>query len=84
MKSGAWPARLGPAVARRPCAKAGGEIRGVGEAEYTELGPDAPALGQEALLPAMAAHPRLIERPIVVHGDKAVIGRPPEKVLAIL
>ena len=55
-----------------------------GEAEYTELGLDAPALGQDALIAAMAAHPRLIERPIVVHGDKAVIGRPPEKVLAIL
>lgn len=55
-----------------------------GEAEYTELGLDDPALGQDALIAAMAAHPRLIERPIVVHGDKAVIGRPPEKVLAIL
>ena len=55
-----------------------------GEAEYTELVLDAPALGQDALIAAMAAHPRLIERPIVVHGDKAVIGRPPEKVLAIL
>jgi len=55
-----------------------------GEAEYTELGLDDPALGQDVLIAAMAAHPRLIERPIVVHGDKAVIGRPPEKVLAIL
>lgn len=55
-----------------------------GEAEYTELGLDDPALGQEALIAAMAAHPRLIERPIVVHGDQAAIGRPPEKVLAIL
>ena len=55
-----------------------------GEAEYKDLGLDAPGLGQEALIAAMAAHPRLIERPIVVHGDKAAIGRPPEKVLAIL
>src|SRR5574343_907181 len=38
------------------------------EAEYNELGLDAPELGQEALIAAMAANPRLIERPIVVNG----------------
>jgi arsenate reductase (glutaredoxin) len=55
-----------------------------GEAEYRELGLDDPATGDQALLQAMAAHPKLIERPIVVAGGKAAIGRPPEAVLAIL
>jgi arsenate reductase len=36
------------------------------------------------LIAALVAHPRAIERPIVVNGDKAALGRPPEDVLAIL
>ncbi|WP_199097099.1 arsenate reductase (glutaredoxin) [Dyella sp. ASV21] len=55
-----------------------------GEAEYTELGLDDPSLDDTSLLQAMASHPRLIERPIVVANGKAAIGRPPEAVLAIL
>ncbi|MBE2894747.1 arsenate reductase (glutaredoxin) [Spirabiliibacterium falconis] len=39
---------------------------------------------QEALLTAIVAHPQLLERPIVIHGERACIGRPPENVLAIL
>lgn len=55
------------------------------EAEYTELNLANPALDDAAILAAMHAHPRLIERPIVVvDGQKAAIGRPPEAVLAIL
>jgi arsenate reductase len=55
-----------------------------GEDAYRELGLDDPALGDEALVAAMAAHPKLIERPIVVAGGKAALGRPPEAVLAVL
>lgn len=55
-----------------------------GESEYKELGLDNPALPQEALIAALAAHPRLIERPIFIHGERAVIGRPPERVLELL
>lgn len=55
-----------------------------GEAVYAELGLDDPELTREQLVAAMAAHPILIERPIVFAHGKAAIGRPPEAVLAIL
>jgi len=54
------------------------------EAEYSELGLDDPTLGEAALITAMIDHPRLIERPIAVNGKRAVLGRPPEKVLELL
>jgi arsenate reductase len=55
-----------------------------GEPEYRELGLDNQALTDDALLAAIAAHPRLLERPIAVRGERAVIGRPPERVLELL
>ncbi|SDH50874.1 arsenate reductase [Vibrio xiamenensis] len=52
------------------------------EAEYKELAlADA---NDEQLFAAMASHPKLIERPIVVKDGKAKLGRPPEQVLEIL
>jgi len=42
------------------------------------------SLDGDALIEALAAHPRALERPIVVSGDKAAMGRPPESVLDIL
>lgn len=55
-----------------------------GEAEYQALGLNNPELDQATLIAALAAHPRLIERPILVRGERAVIGRPPERILALL
>lgn len=53
------------------------------EALFAELGltKDSP---DDALIAAMAANPRLIERPVVFSGGKAAIGRPPEAVLKLL
>ncbi|BCX82863.1 arsenate reductase (glutaredoxin) [Methylomarinovum caldicuralii] len=54
------------------------------EKVYKELQLDAPDADRDRLLEAMLANPILIERPIVVAGRKAAIGRPPENVLEIL
>lgn len=55
-----------------------------GEDEYKTLNLADAALGDEQLIAAMAAHPKIIERPILIVGDKAAIGRPPERILEIL
>ncbi|MBU0902076.1 MAG: arsenate reductase (glutaredoxin) [Gammaproteobacteria bacterium] len=55
-----------------------------GEDEYKSLGLSDPNLTDAQLIEAMAAQPKLIERPILVVGEKAVIGRPPENILEIL
>ncbi len=67
--------KLGAASAR--------EIMRAKEAPYTELELD-DVSAETALIDAMVENPILIERPIVVNGDKAAIGRPPEAVLEIL
>lgn len=54
------------------------------EPEYRDLHLDDVTLERKHLIAAMASHPRLIERPIAVEGRRAVIGRPPERVLALL
>ena len=54
------------------------------EPEYKAANLDDPALDRQALIDAMLATPKLIERPIVLANGKAAIGRPPENVLKIL
>ncbi|MEP5766443.1 MAG: arsenate reductase (glutaredoxin) [Halieaceae bacterium] len=55
-----------------------------GEDAYRELGLGDESLGDEELIAAMVAHPKLIERPIVEQGERALLGRPPENVLELL
>lgn len=68
-------ARLGLASAR--------DLMRRGETVYKELGLK-DVTDEDALIQAMADNPILIERPIVLNGDKARIGRPPEGVLEIV
>ena len=55
-----------------------------GESLYRELGIADQTLSESELVNLVVANPILLERPIVVNGDRAVIGRPPENVLSIL
>jgi arsenate reductase len=55
-----------------------------GESAYGECGLDDESLADEKVVAAMVANPILIERPIVIHGDRAVLGRPPENVLGLI
>ena len=51
------------------------------DAEKAGLAPDA---SDDAVFAAMAENPKLIQRPIGIHGDKAVLGRPNDRLLEIL
>jgi arsenate reductase len=60
-----------------------GEWLRTGESAYADAGLSA-ASSEAELLAAVSEHPILMERPIVVCGERAALGRPPENVLAIL
>lgn len=54
------------------------------EEEYQQLGLAEPNLTEQQLISAIVKHPRLLERPIAVIGEKAAIGRPLANIAAIL
>jgi len=60
------------------------DLMRTGEQAYKENKLDSEDLTEQQLLEAMVKYPILIERPIVINGDKATIGRPPENVLEII
>lgn len=55
-----------------------------GEPEFKTLGKKKAELTRADIAKAIAAHPILLQRPVVVSGKRAAIGRPPEAVLALL
>lgn len=55
-----------------------------GEAEFDSLGLADESLSDDIVFDLVCKHPKLIERPILVKGDRAIIGRPPENVLSLL
>lgn len=61
-----------------------GELIRDGEAAFKTLGKKKADLSKADIAKAIAAHPILLQRPIVVAGKRAVLGRPPEAVLALL
>ena len=54
------------------------------EDEYKQLGLDDMSLSEQQLIDAMAQQPKLIERPVIIKGNKAVIGRPASNILSLL
>ncbi len=54
------------------------------EDDFDELGLDDDTLSEEIVLDLLQKHPHLLQRPIVVKGDKAIIARPPENVLGFI
>ncbi len=60
------------------------DLMRTGEAVYQELGLREKQLSRQEVIETMIQHPVLIQRPIVVNGGQAVIGRPPENVKVLL
>ena len=78
---------LDEAEVRELVAALGGDVRQLlrdTENEFKALGLGDPTLSDDQLIAALVKTPRLLQRPVVVKGKQAVIGRPPENVLSLL
>lgn len=76
-----------PAELRSLLKKLGLEVRDVlrrNEPEFESLGLDDTSLSDDIVFDILSRHPRLLQRPIIVQGDRAIIGRPPERVISWL
>ena len=60
------------------------ELMRTKEGAYAANALDDPSLDRQALVAALVAHPELMERPIVVRGQRAVLARPAERLLELL
>ncbi|MEC8951464.1 MAG: arsenate reductase (glutaredoxin) [Pseudomonadota bacterium] len=60
------------------------DILRIREPEYSELLLSNESLSEEMLFDIVCKHPNLIQRPIIIRGNRAVLGRPPENVLSFL
>jgi arsenate reductase len=78
---------LGEAKLRELIGKMGVEPRALlrtGEAAYRELGLSDASVSDDDIIRAMVARPELIQRPIVERGERAVLGRPTERIRELL
>ena len=60
------------------------ELLRKGEQEFKDNNLKNKNLSDQEIIDFMVKHPKLIERPIVIKGDKAILGRPPENVLELI
>ena len=60
------------------------EILRTTETAYVEAGLDIDSMAEDDIVDAICDHPELLQRPIVVSGEKAIIGRPPTSVLSLI
>lgn len=60
------------------------ELLRTGEKTYKDLNLGDESLSEQAIIDAIAEHPVLMERPVLVYGERALVGRPPERVLELV